>query len=77
MSSRGGCCGIAYDNLISLVQVGNGRPVYCRHSWGFRPHVMLVIVVSKGGRAPSSDVVMDTPKNLGSGTKMLDIMRNN
>ena len=25
---------------------------------------MLVIVVSKGGRAPGSDVVMDTPKDL-------------
>ena len=22
------CCGIAYDSLISLVQVGKGRPLY-------------------------------------------------
>ena len=44
---RGGCCDIAHDSLISLAQVGKGRPLYVGVP-GESDHTLLVIVVSRG-----------------------------
>ena len=31
---RGGCCGMGICSMISSgIQVGKGRPLYCRRSW--------------------------------------------
>ena len=56
MSSGGGCCGISYDSFTSLIQVEEGRLLYCGRSWEVWSHAMSVTVGNrvKCGRAQTN-----------------------
>ena len=62
MSSEGGCCGIAYDSSVSLIQV-NGEGFVHRIVGvpGMSDHAMSAIVVSKWA-GTGSDSCYDYPK---------------
>ena len=50
MSSAGGVAVYVYDSIISSgVQVGKGRPLYCRRSWESDHTYDLVIPCDGGG----------------------------